>query len=251
MCAVDGIEVVAFAEVIRELLDEPSEPATLQAIAGSAVTLIPACEHAGITMCRGRQLTTAASTGAVVDECDALQYELDEGPCLDAVFTHEAYLVEDTSADPRWPVWGPRAAARGAWSVMSVRLFTKNQILGALNMYSGHPNGFTADDVDLAVLYAAHAATALKTVRDVTGLQIALQTRHMIGIAQGVLMQRYHLTQEQSFNVLRRYSSQTNTKLRDVAQSVVNTGQIPDAVDASTAPLAPSKAPRPTETPAR
>jgi transcriptional regulator with GAF, ATPase, and Fis domain len=228
----DGREVVTFAEVVRELLEEPSEPTTMQAVAASAVTLIPACDHAGITLRgKGRRLTTAASTSPLVDDCDALQYELGEGPCLSAVFTDEAYLVEDTSADHRWPSWGPRAAARGAWSVMSVRLFTRGHVLGALNMYAEKPYRFTADDVDLAVLYAAHAATALRTAREMSGLQIAVESRHLIGIAQGIMMNRYGLDQSQSFDVLRRYSSQTNTKLRDVARFVIETGKVPGEDD--------------------
>ena len=64
--------------------------------------------------------------------------------------------------------------------------------------------------------FAAHAANALGAARLVTGLQNAVHSRHLIGVAQGILMNRYELTLEQSFDVLRRFSSQANIKLRDL-----------------------------------
>ncbi|WP_344217887.1 ANTAR domain-containing protein [Kribbella sancticallisti] len=38
-----------------------------------------------------------------------------------------------------------------------------------------------------------------------------------------MLMERFDLTDEQAFAVLRRYSQDTNTKLRDVAQKLIAT----------------------------
>ena len=43
----------------------------------------------------------------------------------------------------------------------------------------------------------------------------------------GVLMARYLLTEEQAFDVLRHASQNSNTKLRDVAAEVVQSGEYP------------------------
>jgi AmiR/NasT family two-component response regulator len=53
-------------------------------------------------------------------------------------------------------------------------------------------------------------------------LETALQTRHRIGLAQGMLMLRYGLNEDASFQVLRRLSSHKNLKLRDVARQVID-----------------------------
>jgi AmiR/NasT family two-component response regulator len=53
----------------------------------------------------------------------------------------------------------------------------------------------------------------------------------VIGAAQGIIMQRYDMTLEASFEVLRRYSSHSNRKLRDVAQLVVDQRVLPDQLD--------------------
>jgi len=42
-------------------------------------------------------------------------------------------------------------------------------------------------------------------------------------------MATYQLTMNQSFELLRRYSSQENVKLRDVAQHVVDEGVLPES----------------------
>jgi AmiR/NasT family two-component response regulator len=54
----------------------------------------------------------------------------------------------------------------------------------------------------------------------VEGLRTAMRSRHLIGIAQGMLMERHGLSQDAAFEVLRRYSQIHNVKLRDVAAEV-------------------------------
>ncbi|HET7329086.1 MAG TPA: ANTAR domain-containing protein [Nocardioidaceae bacterium] len=54
-------------------------------------------------------------------------------------------------------------------------------------------------------------------------LKTAVASRALIGQAQGVLMERFGLTREQAFAVLRRCSQDTNTKLRTIAEELVGT----------------------------
>jgi hypothetical protein len=77
-------------------------------------------------------------------------------------------------------------------------------------------------------VFASHAATAINNANLVTGLQTALQSRHLIGVAQGILMSQYDMGLETAFEVLRRYSSHTNVKLRDVATRVVELRALPE-----------------------
>jgi AmiR/NasT family two-component response regulator len=54
------------------------------------------------------------------------------------------------------------------------------------------------------------------------GLQTAMQTRHVIGMAQGILMQRYNLDADRAFAVLPRTSQDNNVKLHEVAKRLVD-----------------------------
>ncbi len=44
----------------------------------------------------------------------------------------------------------------------------------------------------------------------------------------GILMERYNLDGDQAFAILRRYSQDTNTKLRAVALQLIETRKLPD-----------------------
>jgi len=55
----------------------------------------------------------------------------------------------------------------------------------------------------------------------------AIDTRNVIGQAQGILMQKYGLTAEKAFGVLRRYSQQHNLKLAAVAEQLTTTRTLP------------------------
>ena len=218
-----------FASVSRDLLTRSDDQLTFDRIARRAVEVVPACDFVGITLRRRRgRPESVAVTDPAARSCDDWQYELGEGPCLSAIAEDETYLIDDVAGDPRWPRWGPRAARAGAGSVLSIRLADDETALGALNMYSRKPHGWDSDSVDLAMVFASHAATAVSNTRLVSGLQTALQSRHLIGVAQGILMAQYDMGLETAFEVLRRYSSHTNVKLRDVAQSVVELRALPE-----------------------
>jgi GAF domain-containing protein len=222
-------EVAAsFARLSRDLMTPPHGELTFQRIIERAVEVVPAVGFASLTLRERRDAPhTVASTSKIADRCDALQYELHEGPCLDAIAEDEAYLIQDVAHDERWPRWGPRAAQAGAGSILSVRMADDAGTLGALNLYAHEPHAFDSDSVDLALVFASHAATAVSNTNLVSGLQTALQSRHLIGVAQGIVMATYDVGMETAFEVLRRYSSNANVKLRDVAAHVVEHGALP------------------------
>ncbi len=210
------------------------ELGTLTAVVEGAVDVVPGCDWASVTVRRrGKRLETLARSSPFPEDCDQLQYELGEGPCTDAVWDADSYLSHDIGADPRWPHWGPRVAQLGVGSVLAIRLTTEQETIGALNLYGAETHAYDENAVDHATVFTAHAANALGSGRLVSGLETAMMSRHQIGVAQGILMSTYGLTVEQAFEVLRRYSSHRNIKLRDVAEQVVQRGRLPDDDDRS------------------
>jgi GAF domain-containing protein len=216
-----------FAELSRDLFAAPHEEPTLDVVVARALEVVGAAQHASVSMRRGRSTETIAATSALAEDCDRLQYALGEGPCVDAAMEQEPFVSGDLAHDRRWPSWGPRAAETGVASVLSVQLSTPDEVLGALNLYAESTGAFDPDDVDVAVVFTTHAANALGAARLVTGLRTAMESRHLIGVAQGILIHSYGLDLDRSFELLRRYSSHSNTKLRDVAQYVVAHGRLP------------------------
>lgn len=218
-----------FAQIAEDLLADPGE-VTFARVVHRAVEVVPAAEHCGITLRQRRgRAETVAATDDLVGEVDAAQYSLAEGPCLDAAFESENCVVHDLRTDARWPRWSPVATGHGLRSVLAIRLHAGGRTLGALNLYAERPHAFDPDTIDTALIFASHAAEALSKARLVSDLEAALESRHVIGMAQGVLAVRYSVSYEAAFTVLQRYSNDHNTKLRDVARAVLESRELPAA----------------------
>lgn len=215
-----------FAEVLRQAAARKTSRESLATVIAMAVESGP-CDSASITMLgKQRQLTTVAASDDRVLQADQLQYDLDEGPCLDAVWVEGQFVVPDLEADGRWPRWAPRAAELGVCGMLSLHLFT-DTALGSLNLYSLRPREFDAADVETAKVIAAHASVVLAYARAEQNLWQAIDSRNLIGQAQGILMERYKLNQSSAFAVLKRYSQNHNLRLAVVAEELVSTGALP------------------------
>jgi signal transduction histidine kinase/DNA-binding response OmpR family regulator/PAS domain-containing protein len=69
---------------------------------------------------------------------------------------------------------------------------------------------------------------ALNRAEDkVANLEQALASNRQIGAAMGILMARLKLTDEQAFDLLRKTSQNRHRKLRDIAEEVTMTGELP------------------------
>lgn len=191
------------------------------------------CSYAGLTVFRaGGSFETLAPTDPLVIEADQLQYELGEGPCVEAAWEDNTFLSHDLATDGRWPNWGPKAAAIGFGSMLAARLSIGDQTIGALNLYSRDVRDYTADDRETAVIFASHAAATIVSVRERENLKEAVEGRTLIGQAQGILMARFDLDADRAFAVLRRFSQTQNVKLRAVAELVIATGDLPPPPEA-------------------
>lgn len=210
---------------LDELIDAQHATADLDANADLVVTMARDhldCDFAGVTFCRRKgELETLAATDPIVEKGDRLQYDLREGPCVEAIWSLRDFAAEDVGADPRWPRWGPQAAASGLTGLLAVRMSTSGEVVGCLNLYSSAPRTFTPDEIDFAHVFAHHAAIGLSHARRIDQLRVAVDGRTLIGQAQGILMERFSIDADQAFAVLRRYSQDRNVKLRAIAEELV------------------------------
>jgi GAF domain-containing protein len=212
-----------------DLHEEPTAERTVDRIAQYARAGMR-CDDAGILLVHSRRrIETAAATSERAEQAHTLQTELDEGPCLDAVTADESfYVIGDTETDERWPRWSRIVADLGVRSVLCLRLETHARRYGSLNLYGSQPQMFGGDDLAVASIFARHASIALATSQETDGLQRAMDARKVIGIAMGILMERYAIDADRAFTVLQRYSQTNNIKLRQVAQQVADRRALPD-----------------------
>ena len=204
--------------------------ATLQAITRTAVRVVPHAEECSISYVIGRStVEPRASTSDLPREVDALQERLEQGPCMDAVWSEEVVRVDDVAADRRWPEFARQAAELGVRSMLCYQLFVGADRLGAMNLYARTPGAFDDDSEDVGHLLAVHAAMAVAGAEHEEHLRAAVTHRDLIGQAKGILMERHRITADQAFGVLARASKELNRKLVDIARELTDTGAVPHA----------------------
>ncbi len=229
----DAIIAASVADAARLLADEPTLQTTLDRVVELAATMVVGAEFAGVTLVNRGRLRTASASDPRVIRGDMLQRELAEGPCLHAIRESEILGVGDVERDHRWPRWGARASGElGLASMLSIRLYSSAGEHGALSLYSTAPGAFRPRDVDLASSLAAVAGAAIRAAQTEEQLQSAVRSRTTIGQAQGIIMERYSLNAAKAFRVLSRVSQETNTRLAEIAERIVETGRIPGVAGA-------------------
>ncbi|WP_221350797.1 GAF and ANTAR domain-containing protein [Streptomyces beigongshangae] len=220
---------IAVAGMARDLLAQDSAQDTLDRVVEHAKVLINGCDEAGILTVRHGEVHALSATSDLVRRADRVQQELREGPCFDAVTDRQQiYGIQDMrQPNERWPRFTPALRKLGMGSMMGLLLFTEDDNLGALNLYSRIPGTFDRAAQQAGWILASHAAVAFSAARTHQQLGHALETRHEIGEAMGILMGRYGLSEDTAFKVLKKTSQDRNVKLREIARQICRTGEKP------------------------
>jgi GAF domain-containing protein len=196
---------------------------TLEVLAHAAREAVPGFEQMSVTVVRGDgTVTTVAATDGWARDMDNLQYEFDQGPCLDAVRREALVLVEAfPTQGHNWPMYAPRASKAGVRAQMGVRINDSQETLGSLNFYSTGSDMIEPGAARRAELFAAHAATALAHARRADNLGSVIPARELVGQAVGVLMERFEISEDRAMYYLVRVATVAELPLRDVAHEVV------------------------------
>jgi GAF domain-containing protein len=228
------------AEALERLgrlsLRDLSMDSLLQTVADMTKAVMPGNPEASVCLLVRDRPSTIVSTGDLATDLDETQYDKDYGPCLHAARSGQVTEVPDTRADTRWPEYMPRAVEHGNLSSLSIPLAIDEdeRVTGALNIYARRPHAFDADSQSFATRFGPYAAVAAgnmyayQSARDMAdNLQTALESRAVIDQAKGILMERHKLTADQAFQLLAQASMHSNRKLRDVAEHLATTGELP------------------------
>jgi len=224
------------AEALERLgsltLREQSMESVLQTVVELAKQVLPGNPETSISLLENDKATTAVSTGRLATDLDESQYGRGYGPCLHAAATGETVEISDARDEPRWPDYARSAWERGSGSSLSIPLPIGESLRGALNMYGREPKSFDDAARSAATRFAPYAGVAVanmhayQSARNMAqNLEVALESRAVIDQAKGVLMERYKLTAGQAFQALASVSMRSNTKVRDVAERLIHTGE--------------------------
>lgn len=215
---------VRMAELARTVAAPRTIGQILDDVTAAATELIPGVDTAGVLLIgAGGKWDSVAGTSDLPHELDELQMTFQEGPCVEAALGDIVVRTDDFRDEQRWPSYSKAAADIGVLSGMSIKLYTADRTAGALNLFGFQPRTWNPEDETIGTVLAAHAAAALLANQHSEQLTSALSSRDRIGQAKGIIMERYQVDDVQAFDMLRRLSQDSNTKLVEVAQRVIDT----------------------------
>ncbi len=223
-----GAGVDSGSDVVRLLDRFEDVTGFLDGLVRWAVDRTPGAEACGLTVEEAGRGVTVTYSGDLAARGDERQYELDDGPCLQALRTGEVVAVADMAEESRWGLYPERALEAGVHSSLSFPLSLGERGRGALNLYASRPHAFTDADGEAgrdwagqasgAMLVAWQMAERAKAVGDLTQ---GMETRQVIGQAVGLLMAQRRCTADEAFDLLKGASQRNNEKLREVAARMV------------------------------
>ncbi|OBI11666.1 histidine kinase [Mycobacterium sp. E2327] len=212
------------AQLSREMAAPRALEHVLADVTAAAVQLIPAADIAGVLLVqKGGDFASLADTDSLVAQLDKLQHDLGEGPCADAALKQTVVRADDMRNEPRWPRYAPAAVAHGVLGSLSFKLYTADRTAGALNLFSFGAGVWDTEAETIGSVFAAHAAAAITAGRHGEHMESALSSRDRIGQAKGIIMERYGVDDVRAFEMLRALSQESQEKLVDIAQRVIET----------------------------
>jgi hypothetical protein len=192
---------------------------------------VTGADGAGIMLMSGDiQRGSVCTTDSVSALIEQLQYDLGEGPCLDAYHQNRPVLEPDL-ADPvvlRWPAFSGPAVAAGARAVFGFPLQVGAVRLGALNLYRDVSGPLAGDQHTDALLMADIAAQALLLIQAgaspgtvATELEANADFQYLIHQASGMVAAQLDIPVGRALIRLRAHAFGNDRSLTDVARDVV------------------------------
>jgi len=176
------------------------------------------------------QLRVAAASSEAAGLVELFQIQNDQGPCLDCFRTGRPVTAAGLAEqDQRWPRFATAAKQAGFGAVHALPMRLRDQVIGALNLFSADTAPLGPADLRIGQALADVATIGLVQERNVRRaetlaeqLQAALNSRVVIEQAKGKLAERAALDMNQAFTLLRQHARNTNQRLTDVARYVID-----------------------------
>ena len=225
-----------FVEFADTLVEEFDVVEFLQMVATRAAELVDHSDAGILLADKNSFLQFMAASDERTELLELFQVQSQQGPCQDCFMLGAPVINADLrTASDRWPRFAPRAVAAGFRSVHAFPLRLRQEVIGALNLFSTDVGQLEPGDVRLIQALADVATIGLLQERAIRRgevlseqLQGALNSRIIIEQAKGVLAQIHACSVDEGFNLLRGYCRTHNLLLSTVAAAVVNDpGQFP------------------------
>jgi GAF domain-containing protein len=173
---------------------------------------------------------TVCTTNKVSDLIEQLQFELGEGPCVDACQQGRPILEPDLAFPlvPRWLAFREPAVKAGVRAIFGFPLEVGAVRLGALNLYCDRPGPLSFDQHADALVLASIVAQALLAIQAnappgklAAELEAGADLHYVVHQASGMVAAQLNVNVAQALIRLRAYAFGHDHPLAEVARDVV------------------------------
>ncbi|MBY6709078.1 GAF and ANTAR domain-containing protein [Rhodococcus sp. BP-241] len=211
--------------------DDADLLAVMDIAAAAAVAMLPGVGHAGITARSGGEPFTVSPTDDVVFALDAVQYILDDGPCLRAMRRRAHVHLTLTDARRLWPALAEIADGTAVVRFRAAPISVDGRAVGTLNLYCtddplpSPEDRYEADVIDVLVDYVDAALRTLGVQHDleqsVDSLRTVIEQRRVISIAVGAVMVERDVSIDRARRILDDHARSTGEPTHEVATQFV------------------------------
>lgn len=212
--------------------DDDVVDGALRLVVALARATVSGADGVSVSLQRHGRLSTVAASDQTIMDMDTDQYTTGEGPCVDASVEGRWFHAESLQEETRWPAFTPKALELGIKAILSSPLLAGDRPVGALNIYSRTTGAFAAKEQELASTFATEASVILRDAgvgaaddHLLRRLGEALRTRQVIAQAQGVVMEREGVSEDEAYTLIRNFSRTTDLPMRERAADVVGSTQ--------------------------
>jgi hypothetical protein len=209
-------------------LDGEHGGAVLERVLGVAVTMLDLCSASVAVVTDGEHGGAVARAGDLSAPVDELQFDLGEGPCVDADRTGIAVLEPDLGqADAAWPAFAAAATAQGIQAAFAFPLRIGAVRMGVLGLYRATSGPLGPVDLGDAVALAGVCTHVLLDAQDSPGallpgrLPDVLDHRRQVHQATGMVAAQLGLDPAGALARLRARAWADGRPIDDVAADVV------------------------------
>ena len=219
-----------FVELADTLVREFDVVEFLTMLAHRCCELLHATE-AGVILADERGvLRPVASSHETARMLELFELQNHEGPCLDCYRERRSIVnVPLAEAVERWPRFSDEAQRAGFAMVHALPMRLRDEVIGAVNVFSVDARPLTDEDIDVGQALADIATVSLLQERSIREarvlneqLQGALESRILVEQAKGMLAERLGVDMDEAFAHLRNQARRTSTRLSHVCDAVLS-----------------------------
>ena len=189
---------------------------------------------------RGRDLGTVGATDQRLIALTEAQFITGDGPSVETLLQRQPIAWSADDDMQPWPEYQAAAQLTGIRGSLSIHVPVDHHdaVAASLTLYAHAPVEISPGLLQLGTTFASQIGLVIEssdgareTARLAWELTEAMRSRAVIEQAKGMLMAEHAVTADEAFSILATTSKSSNTKLRVVADALVQTRSAATALE--------------------